>query len=78
MTLQPATDHGTVLQADQAALVIDPDGSFRLVFPDIPADAIASDGHALIAAIAMKMSDPEWVEELLADLAVAVAAGKAN
>lgn len=78
MSHQAATDHGTVIQSDQAALVVDPDGSFRLLFPDIPVDAEASHGHALIAAIAMKMSDPEWVEGLIADLAAAVAKGKAN
>lgn len=78
MSHQAATDQGTVIEADQAALVVDADGSFRLLFPDIPAEAEASRGHAIIAAIAMKMSDPEWVEDLLADLAAAVAKGKAN
>jgi hypothetical protein len=78
MNHQAATDHGTVLETDQAALIVDPDGSFRLLFPDIPESAEASRGHALIAAIAMKMSDPEWTSGLLADLAAAVAKGKAN
>jgi hypothetical protein len=78
MSHQAATDHGTVLAAEQAAVVVDPDGTFRLVFPDIEAEAEASHGHALIAAIAMKMSDPEWVEDLLEELAAAVAKGKAS
>lgn len=73
MSQQAATDSGTVLKADQAALVVDPDGTFRLLLPDIPADAEASDGHALITAIAMKMDDPDWVAGLFAELAAAVA-----
>lgn len=78
MNHQAATDQRTILEADQAALVVDPDGNFRVLFPDIPESADASRGHALIAAIAMKMSDPEWTSGLLADLAAAVAKGKAN
>lgn len=71
MSHQAATDHGTVLQSDQAALVVDPDGSFRLLLPNVPEDSDASLGHALITAIAVKMNDPEWVEGLLADLQAA-------
>jgi hypothetical protein len=47
------------------------DGCFRLLLPEIEAEAEASRGDALIAAIAMNMSDPEWVEDLLEDLAAA-------
>lgn len=78
MSHQAATDHGTVLQADQAALVVDPDGSFNLLLPDVPADSAASRGHALIAAIAVKLNDPEWVEGLLADLEAACDEAKAH
>ena len=71
MRHQATTDHGTVVRADQAALVVDPDGSFSLLLPDLPVDVEASLGHALIAAIAVKMNDPEWVEGMLADLQAA-------
>ncbi|MBN8911253.1 MAG: hypothetical protein J0H65_04170 [Rhizobiales bacterium] len=66
---QPAhSDHGTVLQNDQAALVINPDGSFALLLPHLSDEASASLGQALIVAIAVKLDDPEWVEETLAAL----------
>jgi hypothetical protein len=78
MSHQAATDHGTVLEADQAALVVDPDGGFRLLLPHLPEDSAASLGHALIAAIAVKMNDPEWVEGLLEDLASACKEGRAH
>jgi len=78
MTHQAATDHGTVLAPEQAALVVDPDGSFRLLLPNVAEGAEASDGHALITAIAMKLDDPEWAEGLFAELAAAVAKAKAN
>lgn len=71
MNHEAATDHGTLVRADQAALVVDPDGSFSLLLPDVPEDAEASLGHALITAIAVKMNDPKWVERMLADLQAA-------
>ena len=78
MSHKIATDHGTVVRADQAALVVDPDGSFSLLLPDVPTDAEASLGHALITAIAVKMNDPEWVESMLADLQAASSKMKAH
>jgi hypothetical protein len=78
MTHQTATDHGTVVQADQAALIVDPDGSFRLLLPNVPADPDASFGHALITAMAVKLNDPEWVEDLLAALEAASNAEKVH
>lgn len=65
MTHNAATDHGTVLEADQAALVVDADGSFRLLLPDMPEHSAAARGVVLIAAIAVKMADPAWIEEML-------------
>ena len=78
MSHQAATDHGTVLQSDQAALVVDPDGRFHLLLPDVPEDSATSLSHALIAAIAVKMNDPEWIEGLLADLRAACNDNKAH
>lgn len=78
MTHQAATDHGTVVQADQAALIVDPDGSFRLLLPNAAPDSEASFGHALITAIAVKMNDPEWVEDLMAALEAAARALKVH
>jgi hypothetical protein len=40
-----ATDHGTIIQPDRAALVANPDGSFSLLLPDVPEDSEASEGR---------------------------------
>lgn len=65
MNHQAHSDHGTVLQEDQSALVLDPDGSFRLLLPDLPGDAPVNLGHKLVVAIALRLYDPEWIEEML-------------
>jgi hypothetical protein len=41
-----------------------PDRSFRLLLPGAPEESAASRGVVLIAAIAVKMSDPQWIEDI--------------
>lgn len=61
-----AHDHnGTLVASDQAALIVGPDGSCRLLLPCVPEDSDASLGHALITAIALKIGDSAWVREML-------------
>lgn len=62
------SDHGTVLQRDQAALVANPDGSFSLLMPDMAGDAEPSTAVQLLVAAAVRSDDPEWVEEMIAFL----------
>lgn len=59
------TETGTFIAGDHAALVIDPDGEFRLLLPNVPEDSAASLGHMLITAIAVKIMDPKWVDEIM-------------
>ena len=78
MKHSPATDHGTIVEADQAALVVDPDGSFRLLLPDVDPNSAASYGHTLIMAIAVQMNNHEWVADLMAALEAAASAARAH
>lgn len=56
------------IKADQAAFVGNADGSFSLVLPRIGPDSPMSVAHQLIVAIAVRLDDPGWVEEMLASL----------
>jgi hypothetical protein len=62
MTQETHSDHGTVVRKDQAALVADPDGGVHVL---MPSSEVLTGGARLIAAIALRLSDREWVEELL-------------
>jgi hypothetical protein len=68
MNDQASTDHGTVLRKDQAALIVNEDGSFGLLLPTAADDAPVSLGQKLLVAIAVRLDDPEWVEDMLAAL----------
>jgi hypothetical protein len=56
-----------IIEQDQAALVVRPDGCFRLLFPEVPGQTELSFEYALIVAIALKMDDPEWVEAMMSE-----------
>lgn len=60
----PATDQGTVLRPDQAALVAEPDGSYSLLLPDTGKDDLPP-SVLLLGAVALRIADPEWVAETL-------------
>jgi hypothetical protein len=68
MTRKTGADHRTVIEADQAAFVGNADGSFSLLLPRTGPDAPMSVAHQLIVAIAVRLDDPGWVEEMLASL----------
>jgi hypothetical protein len=59
------TDAGTVVRADQAALIFGEDGSMSMVVPNFPADKPVPPLFRLMFAICMKCDDPEWVEEMI-------------
>lgn len=64
-----STDYGSVLAPDEAALVIDSSGEISFMFPDYPADAEVPRMVPLLAAVLLRSSDEEWVEEMLAGMA---------
>lgn len=61
------SDTGTVLTPDQAALVVDKDGELSLLFPDLGEDAEMPAMMVLLAAVAQKAADPEWVDSMIQD-----------
>jgi hypothetical protein len=61
-------DEGAILAADEAAIVVTPDGGFRFYTPKGYRDEFATASHDLLAAVAIKLDDPDWVESMLAML----------
>jgi hypothetical protein len=61
-----STDHGSVLPADASALVVTVDGELSLMLADAPEDASLPRMTLLLAAVALRATDEEWVEETLA------------
>lgn len=61
------SDTGTVLAPDQAALVVDKDGELSLLFPDYGEDGEVPAMVVLLAAVAQKANDPEWVEAMIGE-----------
>jgi hypothetical protein len=62
------TDEGAILGTDEAAIVVCPDGTFRFYSPKGCHDEFAMESHDLLAAIAIKLDDEQWVESMLAML----------
>jgi hypothetical protein len=62
------TDTGTVVRADQAALIFGEDGSMSMVVPDVPADTPVPPLFRLMFAICRKCDDPDWIEEMIEEL----------
>jgi hypothetical protein len=56
---------GSVIRPDQAAFVVDADGRMSFLIPAGDPDAPLAPGHRLLLAIAARLDDPEWVEDLL-------------
>lgn len=69
MRHEALADSGTALPESSAALVWNEDGSFTLIVPDAIVRASSGGftprGVALLAAIAKRIPDDEWVNETL-------------
>jgi hypothetical protein len=59
------TDAGTVVRADQAALIFGEDGSMSMVVPNFPDDKPVPPLFRLMFAICRKCDDPEWIVEMI-------------
>jgi hypothetical protein len=62
---EAANSNGFLIRSDQAAIVVDTDGRVSLLLPRQDPDAHVSPALRLLLAIALRMDDPEWIEELL-------------
>jgi hypothetical protein len=65
MKIEAHTDRGTVLRADQAALVFDIDGRMSMVLPNVPEDTPVPASYRLMLAIAERCDDPDWIAEMI-------------
>ena len=63
MSQQSKTGSGKLVQPDQAALVANHDGSISLFLPE--GEEVVPDGHVLLVALALKITDPRWVDHLM-------------
>ena len=64
MVFEAHSDHGTVLKQSESALVVDDEGEVHLLLAcddddDLPRMTV------LLASVLSKISDDEWVEELI-------------
>lgn len=65
---EASTDHGTVLRRDQFAIAANLDGSFSFYVPDLPEDVHIPRSVLLIAAVAAKVKDEKWIDEMIDDM----------
>jgi len=61
-----STDHGSILPPDASALVVSADGELSLLLADYPDDQAVPSMVQLLAAVVLRSTDPDWVEEMLA------------
>lgn len=61
------SDHGTVLNSNEAALVIEADGGAKLYFPQYKDDEEVPRLVLFLAAVMTKIDDDEWVDEILSE-----------
>jgi hypothetical protein len=57
--------HDIVLRADQAAFIISKDGSCEIVLPRHAGGVGLSPAQSIILAIAVRIDDPDWIEEMI-------------
>lgn len=61
-----SSDHGTVLSSRSSALVVDADGVMSLLLADYPDDAEIPLLVQVLAAVAIRSTDKDWIAEVLA------------
>ena len=68
--MQPASaDYGTVVPQDAVAIIVSRDGRMQLVSPHSDGDTAQMPiCQAVLFAIAMKLGDDEWIDELIEEL----------
>lgn len=59
---------GTHIRDDQAAFIVNPDGSFHLVIPDTPAGQDLPRNQLLIVALALKLEVPGWYDSMIEEV----------
>lgn len=60
-----STDHGTMLPADAAALIVDVSGELSILLPNYPDAAEVPRMVQLLVAVAIRSKDEEWIDDVL-------------
>jgi hypothetical protein len=68
MVHEAHTDHGSVLRPDQFAIAANADGTFALYVPQAAGGPPVSRSTLLLAAVAAKLGDEDWVADMIRDL----------
>ena len=61
-----STDRGSVLPPDASALIFSADSELSMMMADLPPDAPVPRMVRLLAAVLLRCTDDDWVEEMLA------------
>jgi transcriptional regulator of nitric oxide reductase len=64
MVNQAHVDHGTVLRPDQAAFVVNADGSYSLLLPDLAEGEAYSAAQMLVVAFAARLEDEDFRQDM--------------
>ena len=67
--MEAHSDHGTVVKPDEAALVVDREGEFRVLMPEYGDDEEVPYAVMVLTALWIKMrEDEDWVEHLVEEV----------
>jgi hypothetical protein len=61
------TDYGTVIGENDAAVIVSPDGTPRLLLPNYELGEEISISVAALISVAAKLQDEQWVRELVSE-----------
>ena len=67
-SIKKQPEDGTLVDADEAALIVGEDGELRLILPDYEDDNDIPPGALLLAAVLVRSDDDDWVNEMSAFL----------
>ena len=67
-SIKKQPEDGTLVEADEAALIVGEDGELRLILPDYEDDNDIPPGALLLAAVLVRSDDEDWVYEMSAFL----------
>ena len=62
-SIKKQSDDGTLIDANEAALVVDADGELCLILPDYEDDNDIPPAALLLAAVLIRSEDQDWANE---------------
>ena len=67
-SIKKQPEDGTLVEAEEAALIVGEDGELRLILPDYEDDNDIPPSALLLAAVLVRSDDEDWVNEMSAFL----------